>query len=87
MTPEAQFQISEEEKIIAEERFQSMVFRLFGKKDHCFGHYEYHIEIEITISENKKYTIAVMYKQILENSEQVYNLLKSLKYTQEIVTV
>ncbi len=86
MTPEAQFQISEEEKIIAEERFQSMVFSLFGKKDHCFGLDKYHIEIEINISENKKYNIAVMYKQILENSEQVYNLLKSLKYTQEIIT-
>ena len=81
MTFEIQIVFSKEEKDFAFERFSSMVISIYGKNSSSvpspFHYGEDFAEIEIISSKNIRYKIAAAYNYIMENSLQVYNLLKS----------
>ena len=81
MTFKEQIVLSKEEKDFAFERFSSMVISIYGKNSSSvpspFHYGEDFAEIEIISSKNIRYKIAAAYNYIMENSLQVYNLLKS----------
>lgn len=81
MTFKEQIVLSKEEKDFAFERFASMVICIYGKMSFSvplpFLYGDNFTEIEIISSKNMRYKISAAYNYIMENSLQVYNLLKS----------